>query len=110
MGRAGEVGVLTFRCLQRDAIDTARSDGKPLLNILANFAEFELDIRRERQKDGIEKAKASGVYKGRLSCCRSREYRDEVFLEPEDGDATTEVQPRVQVGGSGARAGTPSPT
>jgi DNA invertase Pin-like site-specific DNA recombinase len=56
---------VTFRCLQQGAIDTTRSDGKLLLNILASFAEFELDIRKERQKDGIEKAKASGVYKGR---------------------------------------------
>lgn len=54
-----------FRCLQQGALDTTRSDGKLLLNILASFAEFELDIRKERQRDGIEKAKESGVYKGR---------------------------------------------
>lgn len=56
---------VTFRCLQQGAIDTTRSDGKLLLNILASFAEFEADIRSERQRDGIEKAKAKGVYKGR---------------------------------------------
>jgi DNA invertase Pin-like site-specific DNA recombinase len=54
-----------FRCLQQGAIDTTRSDGKLLLNILASFAEFETDLRRERQRDGIDKAKAAGVYKGR---------------------------------------------
>jgi DNA invertase Pin-like site-specific DNA recombinase len=56
---------VTFRCLQQGAIDTTRSDGKLLLNILGSFAEFETDLRRERQRDGIEKAKAAGVYKGR---------------------------------------------
>lgn len=56
---------VTFRCLQQGAIDTTRSDGKFLLNILASFAAFEADIRSERQRDGIEKAKAKGVYKGR---------------------------------------------
>jgi DNA invertase Pin-like site-specific DNA recombinase len=56
---------VTFQCLQQGAIDTTRSDGKLLLNILASFAEFEADIRRERQRDGIEKAKEKGVYKGR---------------------------------------------
>jgi len=56
---------VTFRCLQQGAIDTTRSDGKLLLNILASFAEFETDLRRERQRDGIDKAKAAGVYKGR---------------------------------------------
>jgi DNA invertase Pin-like site-specific DNA recombinase len=36
-----------------------------MLNMLAAFAEFENDLRRERQRDGIEKAKAAGMYKGR---------------------------------------------
>ena len=54
-----------FRCLQQGALDTTRSDGKLLLNILGSFAEFEADIRRERQMEGIAKAKAKGVYKGR---------------------------------------------
>jgi len=54
-----------FRVLQQGAIDTTRSDGRLLLNILASFAEFETDIRKERQADGIEKAKSTGVYKGR---------------------------------------------
>lgn len=54
-----------FRCLQQGALDTTRSDGKLLLNILGSFAEFEADIRRERQMEGIAKAKAAGVYQGR---------------------------------------------
>jgi DNA invertase Pin-like site-specific DNA recombinase len=54
-----------FRCLQQGAIDTTRSDGRLLLNILASFAEFEADIRRERQADGIAKAKEEGRYRGR---------------------------------------------
>ena len=54
-----------FRVLQQGAIDTTRSDGRLLLNILASFAEFETDIRKERQSDGIAKAKSNGVYKGR---------------------------------------------
>jgi DNA invertase Pin-like site-specific DNA recombinase len=35
------------------------------LNILASFAEFETDIRKERQRDGIAKAKEAGKYRGR---------------------------------------------
>ena len=54
-----------FRALQQGAIDTTRSDGRLMLNILASFAEFEADIRKERQADGIAKAKDAGVYKGR---------------------------------------------
>lgn len=54
-----------FRALQQGAIDTTRSDGRLMLNILASFAEFETDIRKERQMEGIAKAKAAGAYKGR---------------------------------------------
>jgi DNA invertase Pin-like site-specific DNA recombinase len=33
--------------------------------MLGVFAEFETNLRKERQLDGIAKAKAAGVYKGR---------------------------------------------
>ena len=46
------------------AVDTGSSSGKAFLNVLATFAEFEADIRRERQMEGIAKAKQAGVYKG----------------------------------------------
>ncbi|WP_371741645.1 recombinase family protein [Novosphingobium sp. 9U] len=64
MGRLTAEGV-SFRCLQQGGVDTSSSTGKLMLAILGAVAEFENDIRRERQKDGIEKAKAQGVYKGR---------------------------------------------
>lgn len=54
-----------FRALQQSGMDTTSSEGRLMLNILASFAEFEADIRKERQADGIAKAKAEGVYKGR---------------------------------------------
>lgn len=57
-----EVG---FRCLQQSGVDTTTSTGKLLLSMLAAVAEFETDIRKERQREGIEKAKAAGIYKGR---------------------------------------------
>jgi DNA invertase Pin-like site-specific DNA recombinase len=53
-----------FRVLQQ-SIDTTRSEGRLLLNLLASFAEFETDIRKERQMEGIAKAKAAGKYRGR---------------------------------------------
>lgn len=56
---------ITFRCLQQSGVDTTTSTGKLLLGMLAAIAEFETDIRKERQREGIERAKAAGVYKGR---------------------------------------------
>jgi DNA invertase Pin-like site-specific DNA recombinase len=46
-------------------IDTTTAAGKAFLDMLAVFAEFETTLRRERQTEGIAKAKAAGVYKGR---------------------------------------------
>src|SRR5882672_9774233 len=46
-------------------IDTGTAVGKCFLDMLGVFAEFETNLRRERQLEGIAKAKAEGVYKGR---------------------------------------------
>ena len=46
-------------------IDTSSAAGRAFLQMLGVFAEFETAIRRERQLEGIAKAKAAGVYKGR---------------------------------------------
>ena len=45
-------------------IDTGTAAGKAFLDMLGVFAEFETNLRRERQLEGIAKAKAAGVYKG----------------------------------------------
>ncbi|TPP09431.1 recombinase family protein [Rhizobium glycinendophyticum] len=47
------------------SIDTATPEGRALLQMLAVFAEFETELRRERQMDGIAKAKADGTRFGR---------------------------------------------
>jgi DNA invertase Pin-like site-specific DNA recombinase len=46
-------------------IDTSTAAGKCFLDLLDVFAEFETNLRRERLLEGIAKAKAAGVYKGR---------------------------------------------
>lgn len=46
------------------SIDTSTAAGKAFLDMLAVFAEFETNLRKERQMEGIAKAKAAGVYKG----------------------------------------------
>ena len=47
------------------AIDTCTASGKAFLQMLGVFAEFETNLRKERQMAGIHKAKAEGRYKGR---------------------------------------------
>jgi DNA invertase Pin-like site-specific DNA recombinase len=45
------------------------------LDMLGIFAEFETNLRRERQMGGIAKAKASGVYRGRKPSIDGQELR-----------------------------------
>jgi DNA invertase Pin-like site-specific DNA recombinase len=45
-------------------IDTNTAAGKAFLDMLGVFAEFETNLRLERQMEGIQAAKARGVYKG----------------------------------------------
>ena len=46
-------------------IDTKTSAGKCFLDMLGVFGEFETNLRKERQMEGIKKAKEKGLYKGR---------------------------------------------
>jgi DNA invertase Pin-like site-specific DNA recombinase len=56
---------VAFRAVDDPTIDTTSRTGKLVMGILALIAEFENDIRRERQMDGIAKAKDRGVRFGR---------------------------------------------
>ncbi|OAN99203.1 resolvase [Sphingomonadales bacterium EhC05] len=67
---------VSFQCLQQGAVDTTTSMGKLVLGILGAVAEFETDIRKERQRDGIEKAKLRGVYKGRPASIDTKKVRE----------------------------------
>jgi len=54
-----------FKVLDDAAVDTTSRTGKLVMGILALIAEFETEIRRERQMEGIARAKAEGRMGGR---------------------------------------------
>jgi DNA invertase Pin-like site-specific DNA recombinase len=56
---------VAFRCITQSGVDTDTSSGRLMLSILGAVAAFENDIRLERQREGIQKAKAEGRYRGR---------------------------------------------
>jgi len=56
---------VAFRCLNQSGVDTDTSTGRLMLAVLGAVAMFENDIRRERQMEGVMKAKAAGKYRGR---------------------------------------------
>lgn len=45
--------------------DTSNPFSELMLNMLASFAQFEREIIKERQKEGVQLAKTKGLYKGR---------------------------------------------
>ncbi len=46
-------------------VDTSTAAGKAFFDMLGVFAEFETNLRRERQAEGIDAAKRRGIYRGR---------------------------------------------
>ena len=56
-----EVG---FKVLDQP-IDTTTKEGRLMFSIIASIAQFETELRKERQMEGIEKAKENGVKFGR---------------------------------------------
>ena len=46
-------------------VDTSTATGKAFFDMLGVFTEFETNLRRERQAEGIASAKQRGVYRGR---------------------------------------------
>lgn len=54
-----------FKVLDDPTLDTTTRTGKLVFGILASIAEFETALRKERQMEGIAKAKAEGRVGGR---------------------------------------------
>ena len=75
-------------------IDTSTAAGKAFLDMLGVFAEFETNLRRERQLEGIAKAKAAGVYKGRKPSINP----EQIMLLKGSGLGATEIAKRLKVG------------
>ena len=66
-------------------VDTGTAAGKAFLDMLGVFAEFETNLRRERQLEGIQAAKARGIYKGRkpgIDAAEVRRLREQEKLGP----------------------------
>jgi hypothetical protein len=75
-------------------IDTSTAAGKAFLDMLGVFAEFETNLRRERQMEGITRAKAEGVYKGR----RPSIDPDKVREMHAQGIGASEIALRLKIG------------
>jgi DNA invertase Pin-like site-specific DNA recombinase len=72
--KAAGCGVI--RSEKRSGSSTGNIYGELTVNLLGCFAEFETNLRKERQAEGIAKAKAAGVYKGRPSTIDASKVRE----------------------------------
>lgn len=79
------------RSLAERGIDTTTAAGKLTLTLFAAVAEFERARIKERQREGIERAKAIGVYKGG----RRRHDPDEIKRLKSEGLSHAEVCARL---------------
>lgn len=77
-------------------IDTSTAAGKAFLDMLGVFAEFETNLRRERQMEGIAAAKARGVYKGKGR--KPSIDRDRVLELAAAGVGKAEIARRLGIG------------
>lgn len=76
------------------SIDTSTASGKAFLGMLGVFAEFETNLRKERQMEGIAKAKAAGVYKGRPASIDAESVRK----LKDEGKGATEIAKALGIG------------
>ena len=74
-------------------ISTKDATSKCFLDMLGVFAEFETSIRKERQLEGIAKAKAKGVYKGG----KAKINVDEIIRLKEEGLGATAIAKKMNI-------------
>jgi DNA invertase Pin-like site-specific DNA recombinase len=77
-------------------VDTRGAAGRLMLNVFAAFAQFELEIMKERQREGIAAAKAAGKYRGRKPTARAKAA--EALRLIGEGKRISEVAKILQVG------------
>jgi DNA invertase Pin-like site-specific DNA recombinase len=85
---------VTLRILNLN-LDTATPTGKLMLNLLASVAAFELEIMKERQRIGIDRARAEGKYRGRIPTAQRK--AEQIMRLLNDGLNATEVAKRLFV-------------
>jgi DNA invertase Pin-like site-specific DNA recombinase len=57
---------LVILSLGSERVDTSTATGKLILNMMVSVAQFEREMMKDRQVEGIKRAQAEGKYKGRV--------------------------------------------
>jgi DNA invertase Pin-like site-specific DNA recombinase len=77
-------------------LETGTPTGRLMLNVIGSVAQFEREVMLERQREGVQRAKREGKYKGRAPTARAK-AKDIVKLAAE-GVKREEIAGRLGVG------------
>jgi DNA invertase Pin-like site-specific DNA recombinase len=84
---------LVILSLGSERIDTTTATGKLILNMMVSVAQFEREMMKERQVEGIKRAQAEGKYKGRVP--KALNQADKVKALTEAGVARLQVMEQL---------------
>jgi len=76
-------------------IDSTTAGGRLMLNVLGSVAQFEREMMLERQREGIDKAKKEGKYKGRKP--KGAPLAEQILLLKAEGLGDTEIGRRLGI-------------
>jgi DNA invertase Pin-like site-specific DNA recombinase len=86
---------LVILSLGSETIDTTTATGKLILNMMVSVAQFEREMMKERQVEGIKKAKAEGKYKGRVP--KALNQADKVKALVDAGVTRVQIQEQLSM-------------
>ena len=86
---------LVILSLGSERIDTTTATGKLILNMMVSVAQFEREMMKERQVEGIKRAQAEGKYKGRVP--KAMQQADKVKALVDAGVTRVQVQERLGI-------------
>ena len=77
------------------SVDTRGATGRLVLNMFSAIAQFEVEIQKERQREGIAKARAEGKYKGRKPTARAK--ASEVLRLYQEGNHVSQIAKALNI-------------
>lgn len=86
---------LVILSIGSETVDTSTATGKLILNMMVSVAQFEREMMKERQIEGIKRAQAEGKYKGRVPTAMKQ--ADKVKALVEAGVSRVQVQEQLGI-------------
>ena len=75
----------------KEKIDTSLPGGGVVMNVFTAISQFDYDMKKERQRKGIELAKSEGKYKGRKAIEVDEERFELLYNAWQDGKSTPKI-------------------